>query len=129
MQVKETFTFFFYRKDIQLIEPERSSWFEVGLRELLGMDHRERKDDFHLIVNVLTKIYLAFGRKPFLDRSSVDVLYLFIEQNWFRHFDDDQNQFNVRFLLKGWTSMLKKWLKFDYSDRRPYIEQINQDSD
>ncbi|CAF1265954.1 unnamed protein product [Adineta ricciae] len=116
-------------EDIQLIEPERSSWFEVGLRELFGMDHTERKDDFHLIVNVLTKIYLAFGRKPFLDRSSVDALYLFIEQNWFRQFDYDQNQSNVRFLLKGWTSMLKKWLKFDYSDRRQYIEQINQDSD
>lgn len=93
------------------------------------MDHNERKDDFHLIVNVLTKIYLAFGRKPFLDRSSVDALYLFIQQNWFQQFDHDQNQSNIRFLLKGWTSMLKKWLKFDYSDRRQYIEQINQDSD
>jgi hypothetical protein len=67
---------------------------------------------------------MIFGKKPFIDRSLKDPLFLFINQKWFQLFNYDQNRYNIPFLLNGWSEILTQWLKLNYQDQQHYIEQI-----
>jgi len=87
----------------------------------------EKKKDFNIIVNVLTKIYFIFGQQPFIDRSLHNPLFLYVNQIWLQQVNNEQHQHDIPFLLNGWTSILTQWLKLDYKNRRQYIEQINDD--
>jgi hypothetical protein len=82
------------------------------------------KEDFNIIINILTKILMVFGKQPFLDRSLNDPLFLFINQKWFEVFNYDQHRYNIPFLLNGWDSILTQWLKLNYQDQQHYIDQI-----
>ncbi len=97
------------------------------MNQMLGFnpdDDGDRKENFNLIINVLTKIFMAFGKKPFIDRSLIDPLFLFINQKWFQQFNNDQHQDDIPFLFRGWSSIITQWLKMDFHDCQPYIQQI-----
>ena len=114
---------------IQLIEPQAPSRFLSELKELMNLGRTDNQDDekrnFHLIVNVLTKISFVFGQEPFLRRSLYDPFFLFVKQIWFEQIHNEQNQQDISFLLDGWSSIITKWSKLDYQNRRQYIEQID----
>jgi len=111
--------------DIELIEPKEPSEFEIVLKAILRLHlGDDDKEDFNIIINILTKILMVFGKKPFLDRSLNDPLFLFINQKWFELFNYDQNRYNIPFLLNGWDSILTQWLKLNYQDQQHYIDQI-----
>jgi hypothetical protein len=93
----------------------------------MGTDSNNKKKDFDLIVNFLTKIYFIFGQQPFIDRSLRDPLFLYVNQIWFPQINNEQNQHDIPFLLDGWTSIITQWLKLSYPNRRQYTEQINPD--
>jgi len=114
---------------IELIEPRAPSQFEIDWKEKFGfsMNGDDKKENFSIIVNVLTKIFMVFGREPFIERSFHDPLLLFIKQIWFTQFNNDQHRYDIPFLLNGWSTILTKWLKLDYKNRREYIQQINED--
>ena len=110
------------REDSELIQPKEASKFEIELKKIMGLnsENYDPKETFHLIVNVLTKIYLVFGRQPFLDQAKLDPLFLFIQQKWFPSFDHQQHRLNLTFLLNGWTSILTQWIKLPYKDQQEY---------
>ncbi len=95
----------------------------------MGLDPTDddEKESFNIIINVLTKLYMVFGRQPFIDRSLNDPLFLYIHQMWFQQFDNNQHRYDIPFLLNGWTSIITQWLKLDYTDRQQYIKQINDE--
>lgn len=114
--------------DLELIEPKKPSDFEIKFKQILGLNHiDDEKENFNIIINVLTKILMIFGKKPFTDRSLIDPLFLFINQMWFQQMNFDQYRYNIPYLLDGWSSILTKWLKLDYSTRQQYQQQINID--
>jgi hypothetical protein len=113
--------------DIELIEPKEPSEFEIALKYILRLhldDDDDDKEDFNIILNVLTKILMIFGKKPFVDRSLNDPMFLFINEKWFQLFNYDQHRYNIPFLLNGWSSILTQWLKLNYQDQKYYIDQI-----
>jgi hypothetical protein len=113
--------------DIELIEPKEPSEFEIALKYILRLhldDDDDDKEDFNIILNVLTKILMIFGKKPFVDRSLNDPMFLFINKKWFQLFNYDQHRYNIPFLLNGWSSILTQWLKLNYQDQKYYIDQI-----
>jgi hypothetical protein len=118
---------------IELVEPKPPSRFEIELKKMMGFNstdennNDEKKQNFNLIVNVLTKIYFIFGQQPFIHRSLRDPLFLYVNKKWFEQIENDKYQDDIPFLLNGWTSIITQWLKFDYPKRREYIEQINPD--
>jgi len=99
----------------------------MGLDSTGDDNDDEKKKDFNLIVNVLTKIYFIFGQQPFIDRSLHNPLFLYVNQIWLQQVNNEQHQRDIPFLLNGWASILTQWLKLDYKNRRQYIEQINDD--
>jgi len=118
---------------IELIEPKPPSRFEIEIKRMMGLNSTDddkdddKKKDFNLIVNVLTKIYFIFGQQPFIDRSLHNPLFLYVNQMWLQQINNEQHQHDIPFLLNGWASILTQWLKLDYKNRRQYIEQINDD--
>ncbi|CAF3465594.1 unnamed protein product [Rotaria sp. Silwood1] len=112
---------------IELIEDRQVSNFEIELKRILGLDSVDdnEKEDFNIIINVLTKILMVFGKKPFIDRSSYDPLFLYVNQMWFEKFNYDQYRYNIPYLLNNWTSIITQWLKLDHSNRQQYIQKIN----
>ena len=118
------FTNFFL--DIELIEPKTESQFEIEMKKIFGLIHSssDEKDNFNIIINVLTKILMVFGKQPFLERSKIDPLFLFIYQKWLQQLDYDQHQNNIPILLNGWSSILTQWLKLDYQNQEIYFKQI-----
>jgi len=122
--IKEDFqSFFFFYIGIELIEAKEASRLEIEMKEILGVDLGD--DDLNIIINVLTKINLVFGKQPFIDRSLHDPLFLYVNQMWFEQNKNDQHRYDIPFLLNGWTSIITQWLKLDYQTRRQYIQQIN----
>jgi hypothetical protein len=93
----------------------------------MGLGSDDKKKDFNLIVNVLTKIYFIFGQQPFIDRSLHHPLFLYTNQIWFQQINNEQNQHNISFVLNGWTSIIIQWLKLGHPNRRQYTKQINPD--
>jgi len=118
---------------IELVEPKPPSRFEIEIKKIMGLNpdnddnDDEKKKDFNIIVNVLTKIYFIFGQQPFIDRSLHNPLFLYVNQIWLQQVNNEQHQHDIPFLLNGWASILTQWLKLDYKNRRQYIEQINDD--
>ncbi|CAF2826730.1 unnamed protein product [Rotaria sp. Silwood2] len=115
------------REDSDLLEDIHLSGFELKLRKTLEVDSIDDniKENFNIIINVLTKIYMAFGDKQFIERSLYDPLYLFINEMWFKTFNYEQYRYNISYLLSGFTSIITEWLKFDYSTRQLFVKQID----
>lgn len=112
----------------ELIEVRKKSDFEMILQQLMGQNGDgidENKENFRLIVNVLAKIYLTFGYDLFVDRSKIDPLFLFAHQTWLQEIHNHQESNDMQFLIKGWASILKKWLRMKGNDKRIYMQQIN----
>jgi hypothetical protein len=114
---------------MELIEPKRLSTFEIELKKILGLnpDDDDGKENFNIMINVLTKIYMVFGKQPFIDRSLKDPLFLFVDQMWFQQFNNDQHRYDIPFLLNGWSAIITQWLKLDDQHRRQYTQQIHQE--
>ncbi|CAF3664974.1 unnamed protein product [Rotaria sordida] len=117
---------------IELVERKPPSKFALELKKLMSFNSADDKVDdkrknFDLIVNVLTKIYFIFGKQPFIDRSRYDPLFLYVNQMWFEQINNEQDQHNIPFLINGWNSILTQWLKLAYENRRQYFEKINRD--
>jgi hypothetical protein len=121
----------FFPLGIELIEPRPLSSFALEMKRMMNLtsdnDDNDQKKKLNLIVNVLTKIYFIFGQEPFIDRSLHNPFFLYVKQMWFQQIKNEENQRDIQFLLNGWTSILTQWVKFDYQNRRKYIEQINPD--
>ena len=108
------------------MEPREISGLSKEYKKLMAdLDNDEEKNDFNLILNVLTKIYFIFGKQPFLDRSLYEPFYLYVNQIWFLQMNTEQH--DISFLLNGWNRILTKWLKLDYKNRQEYYQQINTD--
>jgi hypothetical protein len=116
---------------IELIEPKKPSKFELEMKKIMGLNPADDdgKENFDIIINVLTKIYMIFGKQPFIDRSTNDALFLYVTQIWFQQFNNDQHRYDIPFLLNGWNSIITQWLKLDYPNRRKYMQQIKDDDD
>jgi hypothetical protein len=116
---------------IELIEPKKPSKFELEMKKIMGLNPADDdgKENFDIIINVLTKIYMIFGKQPFIDRSINDALFLYVTQIWFQQFNNDQHRYDIPFLLNGWNSIITQWLKLDYPNRRKYMQQIKDDDD
>ncbi|CAF2009983.1 unnamed protein product [Rotaria magnacalcarata] len=115
-------------EDTQLIEAKEASNFEVKIKQILDLNpdnDDDGKENFNIIINVLTKLFMVFGKKPFIVQSSTDPMFLYINQMWFQQLNIDQHRYDIPFLLNGFTSIITQWLKLDYSIRRQYIQQIN----
>ncbi|CAF3661921.1 unnamed protein product [Rotaria sp. Silwood1] len=115
------------REDSDLLEDTYLSGFELKLRKTLHVDSLDDniKENFNIIINVLTKIYMAFGDKQFIELSLYDPFYLFINEMWFKTFNYEQYRYNIPYLLSGFTSIITTWLKFDYSARQLFVKQID----
>ncbi|CAF1440074.1 unnamed protein product [Rotaria sordida] len=115
------------REDDDLLEDEYLLNFELKLRQTLHVDSIDEniKENFNIIINVLTKIYMAFGNKQFIERSLHDPLYLFINEMWLKTFNYEQYRYNISYLLSGFKSIITTWLKFDYSTRQLFVKKIN----
>jgi hypothetical protein len=120
------FKFSFFFKGIELIEPKAASKFEIEMKKMFGLNPNDDdgKENFNLIINVLTKISMVFGKQPFIQRSLIDPLFLFVNQLWFQQFDNDQHRYDIPFLLNGWSNIITQWLKLDYQQQKKYIQQI-----
>jgi hypothetical protein len=114
---------------IELIEPKKATKLEIEMKKIFGLnpDHDDGKENFNIIINVLTKIYMVFGKQPFIQRSLNDPLFLFVNQIWFQQFNHDQQRYNIPFLLNGWSSIITQWLKLHFKNRQLYIQQIPED--
>ncbi|CAF4888254.1 unnamed protein product [Rotaria sp. Silwood1] len=117
---------------VELVEPKPPSKFALELKKLMSShstdnEADDKKKDFNLIVNVLTKIYFIFGKQPFIDRSRYDPLFLYVNDMWFEQINNEQDQRNVTFLINGWRSILTQWLKLSNANRRQYFEKIDSD--
>ncbi len=114
---------------MELIESKKPSKFEIEMKKALGFNPTDddEKENFNIIINVLTKIYMVFGKQPFIDRSIHDPLFLYVSQNWLQQFNNDQHRYDIPFLLNGWNLMITQWLKLDYTDRREYSKQIKEE--
>jgi hypothetical protein len=101
------------------------------MKKIMGLNPADDdgKENFDIIINVLTKIYMIFGKQPFIDRSINDALFLYVTQIWFQQFNNDQHRYDIPFLLNGWNSIITQWLKLDYPNRRKYMQQIKDDDD
>lgn len=99
------------------------------MKKMLGLsqDDDDKKEIFNLIVNVLTKNSVVFGKQPFIQRSLIDPLFLFINQIWFQQYNETQHRYDIPFLLNGWSNILTQWLKLSYSDCQQYIAQIPEE--
>lgn len=120
LRIKE---FLFYSIGTDLIEAKKASNFEIKLKEVLGFDqdHDDKKENFNIIINVLVKIFMVFGKQPFLDQSLHDPLFSYINQMWFQQINIDQHRYDIPFLLNNFTLIITQWLKLDYSIRKKYI--------
>ncbi|CAF3932003.1 unnamed protein product, partial [Rotaria magnacalcarata] len=98
-------------------------------KQILGLNQidDDGKENFNIIINVFTKVFMIFGKQPFIDRSLCDPLFIYVDQIWFQQFNYDQYQYKIPFLLDGWSSIITKWLKLDYSIHRRHTQQIKDD--
>ncbi|CAF1251386.1 unnamed protein product [Rotaria sordida] len=67
--------------DTELIEARETSDAERKIKNILnlGLDD-DGKANFNIIINVLTKIFMVFGKQPFIDQLSLDPLFSYINQ-------------------------------------------------
>jgi len=115
----------------ELVKPKSELRYVEQVKKLMGYvsidDDEEKKKNFDVIINVLTKIHFIFGQKPFIDRSNNDPFLLYVNQNWFQQLNNDQHQHDINSLINGWTSIISQWLKLSYQNRQYYIQQIPHD--
>ena len=109
---------------MELIESKKPSKFEIEMKKALGFNPTDddEKENFNIIINVLTKIYMVFGKQPFIDRSLHDPLFLYVNQIGFNNLIMINIDMIFHFYLNGWTSIITQWLKLDYTDRREYSQ-------
>lgn len=123
------------REGKELVHPKPLSPFVLEFRQLMANQHLNTSDrdehddkrDFHLIVNVLTKIYFVFGQQPFIEHSLCDPLFLFVKQTWFPLIVDQETQRDITLLINGWSQYLTEWFDLDRETRKGYFEQIQPD--
>ncbi|CAF4168630.1 unnamed protein product, partial [Rotaria magnacalcarata] len=63
------------QEDTQLIEAKEASNFEIKIKQILSLNpdnDDDGKENFNIIINVLTKLFMVFGKKPFIVQSSTD---------------------------------------------------------
>lgn len=90
--------------------------------------NNDRHEDLHLMVKVLSKIYLAFGKQVFINRSMDDPFYLFVVQTSLKQLEKEEDEKKkIAFLRQQWTSIITNWLKLDYTTRRSYSEPMDND--
>jgi len=94
---------------------------------LLGSSEtHDDKKHFNFIVNVLTKIYLVFGQQPFIERSSIDAMYLYVNKIWLNQLNNNEGEHQMKILLDGWRSTITQWLKLDYTNRQVYRKETTE---
>ena len=54
-------------------------------------DEIDRHEDLHLMVKVLSKIYLAFGKQVFINRSMDDPFYFFVVQTSLKQLEKEED--------------------------------------
>ncbi|CAF1260570.1 unnamed protein product [Rotaria sordida] len=70
-----------HQENTELIEARETSDVERKIKNILnlGLDD-DGKANFNIIINVLTKIFMVFGKQPFIDQLSLDPLFSYINQ-------------------------------------------------
>lgn len=115
---------------MELVEPKAPSEFQQQLERIMNVtgNRIDRHEDLHIMVKILSKIYLAWGKQPFLDRSMDDPFYSFVVQTSLHRLEKESDEKKkIAFLRQTWTSIITNWLKLDFTTKRSYCEPLDND--